>query len=164
MKIKELATCLSAAIVVCAFAEKVEVRGECEFPAARGVLSRFAGEKVADLFLFERMDAAEPQAEVLSKDGRILVRATDENRAAAALGRYIREVAKGHWSRRGKRVPDTWPLPKEPLQVKSVLPHLHAYNWCAFAYSFAFFGQEEWRENIDRLALSGFTETLFTQY
>ena len=62
----------------------------CAFPAARGVLERFAGENVADKFTFERMEAAEPQAEVLARDGKILVRATDENRAAAAVGRYIR--------------------------------------------------------------------------
>jgi hypothetical protein len=29
-----------------------------------------------------------------------------------------------------------------------------------FSYSFAFYGKEEWRENIDRLALSGFTSAL----
>ena len=73
--------------------------GANAFPAARGVLVRFAGESVAEKFAFERMEAAEPQAEVLAREGKILVRATDENRASAALGRYIREVAKGHWSR-----------------------------------------------------------------
>ncbi len=95
-----------------------------------------------------------------ARDGKILVRATDENRAAAAVGRYIREVAKGHWSRCGKRVPDVWPLPTKPLKVKSVLPQMHAYNYCVFSYSFAFYGEGEWRENIDRLALSGFTSAL----
>ena len=132
----------------------------CAFPAARGVLERFAGENVADKFAFERMESAESQAEVSARDGKILVRATDENRAAAAVGRYIREVAKGHWSRCGKRVPDTWPLPTKPLKVKSVLPQMHAYNYCVFSYSFAFYGEDEWRENIDRLALSGFTSAL----
>ncbi|MBQ6245226.1 MAG: hypothetical protein IJK04_00060 [Kiritimatiellae bacterium] len=63
------------------------------FPAARGVLARFTDETVADKFTFERLDAAEPQAEVSAHDGKILIRATDENRAAAAVGRYIREVA-----------------------------------------------------------------------
>ena len=89
-----------AAVAICADAD---AEG-CAFPAARGVLERFAGENVADKFSFERMEAAEPQAEVSARDGKILVRATDENRAAAAVGRYIREVAKGHWSRSGKRV------------------------------------------------------------
>ena len=69
-----------AAVAVCA-----DARAEgCAFPAARGVLERFAGENVADKFSFERMEAAEPQAEVSARDGKILVRATDENRAAAA--------------------------------------------------------------------------------
>ncbi len=130
------------------------------FPAARGVLERFAGANVADRFAFERLAAAEPQAEVSARDGKILVRATDENRAAAAVGRYIREVAKGHWSRCGKRVPDAWPLPKKPLKVKAVLPQMHAYNYCVFSYSFAFYGEDEWRANIDRLALAGFTSAL----
>lgn len=133
---------------------------DCVFPAARGVLARFGGEEAAARFDFERIDAVEPQAEVVARNGRIVVRATDENRAAAAIGRYIREVAKGHWSRCGNRVPAEWPLPPAPLHVKAVLPHLHAYNYCVFSYSFAFYGEEEWRANIDRLALSGFTTAL----
>ena len=132
----------------------------CAFPAAQGVLRRFAGEGVAEKFAFARMEADEPQAEVAARDGKILIRATDENRAAAAVGRYIREVAKGHWSRSGNRVPTDWPLPEKPIKVKAVLPHLHAYNYCVFSYSFAFYGEEEWRANIDRLALSGFTSAL----
>lgn len=127
---------------------------------ARGVLERFAGTAAAERFAFERMDAPEPQAEVLARDGKILVRATDENRAAAAVGRYIREVAGGHWSRSGNRVPERWPLPEAALKVKAALPHMHAYNYCVFSYSFAFYGKEEWRRNIDRLALCGFTSAL----
>ena len=134
--------------------------GDCAFPAARGVLERFAGKAVADRFVFVQMDAAKPQGEVLAQDGKIVIRATDENRAASAVGRYIREIAKGHWSRSGKRVPTTWPLPKEPMKVMSVLPQMHAYNYCVFAYSFAFYCEKEWRENIDRLALSDFTSAL----
>ena len=144
-----------------ALAGRIEVSPAASpFPAARGVLERFADASVADKFVLERMAAAEPQAEVSARDGKILVRATDENRAAAAIGRYIREVAKGHWSRCGKRVPDAWPLPKKAFVVKAVLPHLHAYNYCVFSYSFAFCGEKEWRESIDRLALSGFTSAL----
>ncbi len=33
----------------------------CAFPAARGVLQRFAGEDVAAKFSFVRMESAEPQ-------------------------------------------------------------------------------------------------------
>lgn len=148
------------AVAANALMQNARRSSECVFPAARGVLARFAGEGVADKFAFERMEAEEPQAEVSARDGKILVRATDENRAAAAVGRYIREVAKGHWSRCGNRVPAEWPLPAKTLKVKSVLPHMHAYNYCVFSYSFAFYGKEEWRENIDRLALSGFTSAL----
>ena len=93
-------------IVATVFLLAGSVCGADAFPAARGVLARFAGESAAERFAFERLDAAEPQAEVSARDGKILVRATDENRAAAAVGRYVREIAKGHWSRSGNRVPD----------------------------------------------------------
>ena len=121
------------AVAANALMQNARRSSECVFPAARGVLARFAGEGVADKFAFERMEADEPQAEVSARDGKILVRATDENRAAAAVGRYIREVAKGHWSRCGNRVPAEWPLPAKTLKVKSVLPHMHAYNYCVFS-------------------------------
>ena len=142
-------SCLLLGVLLCAIALRCGAVGANAFPAARGVLVRFAGESVAEKFAFERMEAAEPQTEVLAREGKILVRATDENRASAALGRYIREVAKGHWSRCGNRVPAEWPLPNETLKVNAALPHLHAYNYCVFAYSFAFYGEEEWRANID---------------
>ena len=147
---------LTAAVVLVAAGSPAA----CAFPAAQGVLRRFAGEGIAEKFAFTRMEADEPQAEIAARDGKILIRATDENRAAAAVGRYIREVAKGHWSRSGNHVPTDWPLPEKPIKVKAVLPHLHAYNYCVFSYSFAFYGEEEWRANIDRLALSGFTSAL----
>ena len=156
---------MNRAIPVISFAVAVALAAAgspaaCAFPAAQGVLRRFAREGVAEKFVFARMEADEPQAEIAARDGKILIRATDENRAAAAVGRYIREVAKGHWSRSGNRVPTAWPLPEKPIKVKAVLPHLHAYNYCVFSYSFAFYGEEEWRANIDRLALSGFTSAL----
>lgn len=66
------------------------------FPAARGVLERFAGKQAADGFVFTKLDAKEPHAVVSADNGKILISATDENRAAAAVGRYIREIAKGH--------------------------------------------------------------------
>lgn len=119
MKIRTLSgTILATVIALHAFGAS----GTNVFPAARGVLQRFAGEDVAEKFVFMRIEADEPQAEVSAHDGKILIRATDENRAAAAVGRYIREVAKGHWSRCGNRVPTEWPLPKEPLKVKAALP------------------------------------------
>ena len=56
--------------------QKISESGET-FPAARGVLVRFAGEEVAAKFAFERMFADEPMAEVSAAQGKILVRATD---------------------------------------------------------------------------------------
>ena len=141
--------CLAVALASAAAAEP--------FPAARGVLERYAGAAAARRFVFEKMESSGPEAEVSARDGRILIRATDENRAAAAVGRYVREIAGGHFGRCGNRVPTDWPLPKSPLRVKGVLPQFHAYNYCVFAYSFAFLGDADWRANIDRLALCGFT-------
>ena len=138
------------------------VKATKPFPAARGVLERYAGEAAARRFVFEKMDSPEPAAEVSAHEGRILVRATDENRAAAAVGRYVREIAGGHFGRCGNRVPTDWPLPKSPLRVKGVLPQFHAYNYCVFAYSFAFLSDADWRANIDRLALCGFTSAAVT--
>ena len=134
---------------------------ECPFPAARDVLVRFAGAKIADRFVFEKV--REGGAALIDGQGDgIRIRAANENRAAAAVGRYIREVAKGHFSRRGNRVPVRWPVPEKPLAVKAVLPQFHAYNYCAFSYSFAFYDESDWRANIDRLALAGFNSALVT--
>ena len=50
---------LTAAVVLGA----ARCHAACVFPAARGVLARFAGETVAERFAFAQMEAAEPQAE-----------------------------------------------------------------------------------------------------
>lgn len=131
--------------------------GFCDFPNARGVLVRFAGEDVAAKFSFVKSGG---ETLVDAADGRIRVSAPNENQAAAALGRYIREIAKGHFSRQGNRVPDVWPLPAAPLKVERSRPQLHAYNYCVFSYSFAYCDERDWRESIDRLALSGYNTAL----
>ena len=129
------------------------------FSAAREVLVRFAGAAVADRFAFVR-SADRNRAVVDAKDGKIRISAPNENLAAAAVGRYVREVAKGHFSRSGNRVPTVWPLPPAPLAVRRSRPQLHAYNYCVFSYSFAFYDESDWRANIDRLALAGFNSAL----
>jgi len=81
--------------------------GANAFPEARGVLVRFAGEAVAEKFAFDRMYAAEPQAEVLAKDGKILVRATDENRAVSgdgSLDRWLADYAERRYGIRDRRI------------------------------------------------------------
>ncbi len=133
------------------------VLGVCDFPATRGVLERFAGKENAAKFTFVKSDG---EAVVDAADGKICVRAPSENLASAALGRYIRELAKGHFSRQGNRVPKVWPLPSAPLKVERSRPQLHAYNYCVFSYSFAYYDEQDWRANIDRLALSGYNTAL----
>ena len=71
----KMSSWLLLGVLLCAIGLRCGAIGANAFPAARGVLVRFAGESVAEKFAFERMEAAEPQAEVLAREGKILVRA-----------------------------------------------------------------------------------------
>ena len=58
------------------------------FPAARGVLVRFAGEAVAGKFVFERVEAPDSRAEVSAREARDQI---DEKRYAAEMERELAE-------------------------------------------------------------------------
>lgn len=64
MKIRTLCGAVPATVIALyAFGAS----GADVFPAARGVLQRFAGEDAADKFAFMRMEADEPQADVSAR-------------------------------------------------------------------------------------------------
>ena len=46
---------------------------------------------------FQELDATGDEARLSAQDGKVFIRATNPRSASLALGRYIRDVAKGHF-------------------------------------------------------------------
>ena len=93
-------------------------------------------------------------------DDGILIKATSSRAAAYALGKYLRDCAKGHVSWCGSRIPSEWVIPTETVDATPPYEVTVAYNYCTLAYTMAFWGKSEWRAEIDRLALLGFNVAL----
>lgn len=102
-------------------------------------------------------------AVVSAADNKIKIEATTLSAASYGLGQYIRKTAKGHISWCGNRYPTEWPLPTTTAVYQPKQPVRLAYNYCTLSYTMAFWSQKEWREEIDRLALSGMNVALVLQ-
>ena len=48
----------------------------------------------------------------------------------------------------------------ETVTRETKLPIRYAYNYCTLSYSMAFWGEEEWRNELDWLALNGVNAVL----
>ncbi len=100
------------------------------------------------------------KAQIIPGDGKFTIKSTSVHAASLALGTYLRDVAKGHISWCGKRMPADWALPTSTIDVAPRYPHAMAYNYCTLSYTMAYWSKEAWQAEIDRLALSGYTTAL----
>ncbi|MBR4946912.1 MAG: alpha-N-acetylglucosaminidase N-terminal domain-containing protein, partial [Kiritimatiellae bacterium] len=91
-----------------------------------------------------------------SASGKIQITAADTRLAAAGLGCYLRDVAQAHWSWCGNRLNVPMPTPTQTRTYQPAFSRTVAYNYCTLSYTMAFWGKQEWREELDRLALYGF--------
>ena len=91
-----------------------------------------------------------------SAQGKIQITAPDTRLAAAGLGCYLRDVAQAHWSWCGNRLNVPMPTPSQTQVYHPAFSRTVAYNYCTLSYTMAFWGEREWREELDRLALYGF--------
>ena len=72
------------------------------------------------------------------------------------LNHYLKYVLKVHISQVG----DTVKMPPEPIPAKKLhretkAKYRYAYNYCTHSYTMAFWGEKEWRSELDWLALNG---------
>ncbi len=132
-----------------------------DFTGVKALAGRVSPE-LASKVEFQELNATGDEARISAKDGKVLIRATNPRSASLAIGRYIRDVAKGHISWCASRIPTEWPLPESEIAVKPLHPYAIAYNYCTISYTMAFWGEAEWRKEIDRLALQGYNIVLMT--
>lgn len=165
-----LCICVEIPFTVCA--------GE-PFAAVKAIVGRLAGgyngaavegrdSKKANAamrqFVFAQDGSIVPGAgRVEAVNGKIKITASDASGASFALGQYLRHVAKTHISWCGNRESGKYPLPTRKITYTPAVPVRFAYNYTTLSYTMAFWSEKEWREEIDRLALSGYNVALVLQ-
>ncbi len=133
-------------------------------PSTDALIRRILPQK-ASHFRTEKLEKADNK-EVFrisaTDDGKVLLQGSSLSAETAAFGWYIKHVAKGHLSWSGDQIPETFPLPKEPITITTPYRFRFAHNYCTLSYTAAFWGWERWERELDFMATNGFNRQLVT--
>ncbi len=132
--------------------------------AVHGLIERIAGEKYSRVFEIRQM--ASPDGydayELFCEEGKVRILAASGSAAAVAFDTYLKKYCGytvGFLTVNGT-LPEEPPLFSERIQNGSAFHYRYLYNYCTFAYSYAFSGWEEWERVLDRVILAGYNLVL----
>lgn len=131
--------------------------------AAEGVVERVTP-SAKGAVSFKLNPALQNRITISGAPGSIRVEASDVRRLIAGYGWYLKNIAKVHLSWNGNRLalPSPLPAPASPVTIESPWKTVFAYNYCTLSYTAAFWDWKRWQQEIDFLALNGFTHALVT--
>lgn len=127
----------------------------------RGIVERTVGERYLDWFVFsiEQDETAENDYYILTDtpDGKISIRANNGVSLATGLNYYYKYYCNVHISQetRQTKMPETIVPINGTVRKESQVKYRYAYNYCTFSYTMPFWGESEWQDEMDWLALSG---------
>ena len=100
---------------------------------------------------------------ITGKDEAIHIKAASVAECIRAYGYYLRNYAKVHLSWNGDNTSAaSFVVPEKKISVPEALPFNYAYNYCTLSYTCAHWDTRRWEQELDRLALSGYTHVLVT--
>lgn len=110
-----------------------------------------------------KIDKESKQPVISSQGGQLLITAGNVRECARAYGYYLRKMARVHFSWNGDNTSAArLILPESPVTVPEGLPINYAYNYCTLSYTATHWDRDKWEQEVDRLALSGYTHVLVT--
>lgn len=125
----------------------------------QGIVARNLGEKYKDWFTFSVGAEKEYDYFLLqdASDGKIHITGNDGVSLATGLNHYLKYYCNVSITQVGNQVdmPETIIPVREPVYKECKVPVRYAYNYCTMSYSMPFWGDEEWRKELDWLALNG---------
>lgn len=137
----------------------VPVAAQDTIDEVKGIISRNIGEEYTDWFDFEIGSEDEYDYYEIedTADGRIRITGNDGVSLASGLNYYLKYYCNASITQVGNQVN----LPKRAVPVgqrvrkECKVPVRYAYNYCTMSYSMPFWGENEWRKELDWLALNG---------
>ena len=137
-----------------------EVTEEDTIDEVKGIVSRNIGEDYVDWFRFElgpEADNGYDYYEIEDEAGKIKITGNDGVSLATGLNYYLKYFCNVSITQVGNQV--KMPARIVPVETKihkeCKVPVRYAYNYCTMSYSMAFWGEDEWRKELDWLALNG---------
>jgi alpha-N-acetylglucosaminidase len=136
-----------------------------EFQAVAQLAQRVVPWLAPDL-VFQRIpqDHGNDVFELVTVNGKLLIRASDAPSAAMGLNWYLKYYCHRSISHLGNNLPPLKVLPElpQPFRRTSRFKHRYLLNYCTFNYSLAFADWERWERELDWMALNGVNLALAT--
>lgn len=95
--------------------------------------------------------------ELTDNNGRIFIKGNNGVSLAVGLNHYLKYYCKVNISQVGDqaKMPESIVTLNNKVFRETKAKVRYAYNYCTLSYSMAFFGEKEWRDELDWLALNG---------
>ena len=121
------------------------------------LVGRTIGTEYSDCFIFDIDDNGGEYFTISDCDGKIKIQANSGVNAAAGLNFYYKQYCGVHLSQVGNNIimPEKLPAVGKSICRKTPFHVRYSYNYCALSYTMAFWQEDEWQKELDRLALQG---------
>ena len=122
-----------------------------------GIIERRIGAAYKDWFVFELREGTLDYFEISDYNAKIKITGNSGVSMAVGLNHYLKYYCKVNICQVGDRAV----MPSRIIPVENTLHKetkttvRYAYNYCTLSYSMAFWGEKEWRDELDWLALNG---------
>lgn len=155
-------------IEICDFEDSeynVEITEEDTYEAVYGIIERRIGKKYRDWFSFSLTGENEKGYDyflIENREGKIRISGNCGVSLATGLNHYLKYYCKVNISQVGDQVV----MPREIVSVDGRVYRetkgkvRYSYNYCTLSYSMAFWGEKEWQDEMDWLALNGVNAVL----
>jgi len=122
------------------------------------IIRRCVGEKYTSWFSFNIKNKSKyDYFELSCENGKINVTGNNGVSLATGVNYYLKYFCKVNISQVGDQVkmPDRIVALEHVIHKETKAKIRYAYNYCTLSYSMAFWGEKEWRNELDWLALNG---------
>jgi alpha-N-acetylglucosaminidase len=117
--------------------------------------------KVFDLSLADPCGGKGPCFALSQSGGKVKIAASSMSELTYGIGYYTRytcglTVGRDKWGGSHTNA-SSWPCSSElePVTVQRAVKYTYQDNVCTHSYSYVWYGEEEWTQHIDQMALSG---------
>lgn len=125
----------------------------------QGIVSRRLGEQYVSWFDFSLKDSVSgyDEFDLTFENGKVHISGNDGVSLATGLNHYLKYYCNVQISEMVEQVkmPDSIVAFEGTIHRQTPMKVRYAYNYCTHSYSMAFYGEDEWRNELDWLALNG---------
>jgi hypothetical protein len=139
-----------------------EITADDTYNEVYGIIERTVGAQYKEWFAFQLEGNPRPSHsfdyfEISYSGGRILIKGNCGVSLAVGFNHYLKYFCNVNISQVGNqtRMPESIIVPQETIFKETKTKIRYAYNYCTLSYTMAFWGEDEWRHELDWLALNG---------